>query len=205
MQRDDLPEYLLPILTQIHSEVTLPAIRDADRVTAESIRTFGAPERLSWTRGMNRHVALLGALHRFALLQGWPQRMAPNAHHFPLPLYDTGRVLLTVKRTPQGRKACAQMHLDLGDFQPLGRQEVIADFVTDSPLMQAVVLDYVVRKDFERLSALFYRRGVKTFEPICHVRTKVLESMPTSDATAPAPDMPSYGLEVRADKKATEG
>lgn len=179
-----------PLLPALDSEVVQAGLAIAEETLIKVIGDLDCPSKEAWLGGAHRHMALLSSLHRLASLQsGWTRFDFNN-----VPYYRIGDDLfLTVKRTPQGRKtARASLPIDPSDFDLLGfdQQTIFPVTASITPAMgNVVVLDYVQRKDGQRLTALLLRRGKKDFTPLCSMlSSKVLRLVPvTNEAIEAAP------------------
>lgn len=193
---------ILPILEAIDQEVVQPGLEAAAASMATCRRILDCPERETWICGTHCYAALHSGLRRFASRQvGWVR------HTFNgVPLYDIGNgIELTVKRTPQCRVASNSSHqLAVEEFELLGHEQPsIFDGlgIHNIPLMHSVVIDYVSRNDGQCLTAMFQRRGRKTFVPLAHVMSQsALRIVPQAAANGSGPARPIIG--IRVSKKA---
>ncbi len=99
-----------------------------------------------------------------------------------IPMYSPGDgLLLTVKRTPQGRASSSmRVPFAVGEFDLEGHEQQTyfePSFFTDSPVMHHIALDYVSRPDGYCLTALLHRRGAKTFDPLAYVISKPMSQL----------------------------
>lgn len=183
---------VLPFLAALDQEVVQPGLTVAEGTMRRVVDDLACPAKESWLRGAHRHMALHSALQRFASLQsGWTRFVFNN-----VPFYQIDNDLcLTVKRTPQGRKASrAAFPFDPAPFELYGfdQQTIFPIQVVAAPVIaNMIALDYVMRSDGQRLTALLLRRDRKRFDPLCCVAARpALRLVPASLDPVAGPPLP---------------